>query len=70
MDDEAYDLGGRSKKKIILEYACIFLSTSLKCNRSKRFKFRFTEYIATMTKEYSRINNQLFLERVEISSRV
>ena len=67
MDDEAYDLGGRCKKKIILEYASIFLSTSLKCNRSKRFKLRLTKYIATRTREYSRINNQLFLERLEIS---
>ena len=72
MDDEAYDLGGRSKKIIIiiLEYASIFLSTPLKCNRSKRFKLRSTKYMATRTREYSRINNQLFLERREISSRV
>ena len=72
MDDEAYDLGGRSKKKkrIILEYASIFLSTPRKCNRLKRLKLRLTQYIANRTREYSRINNQLFLERREISSRV
>ena len=66
-----YDLGGGSKKKIIrIEYASIFLPTPLKCNRSKCFKLPLTKYIATRTREYSRINNQLFLERIEISSRV
>ena len=72
MDEEAYDLGRRSKKKIIiiLEYASISLSKPLKGNRSKRFKLRSTKYMATRTREYSRINNQLFLERREISSRV
>ena len=75
MDDEAYDLGRRSKKNNnnypgICKYTSIFLSTPLKCNRSKRFKLRSTKYMATRTREYSRINNQLFLERREISSRV
>ena len=54
------------KIKIILKYTSTFLSTLLKCDRSKRFKLRLTEYIAAKTSEYSRINNQLFHERGEI----
>ena len=67
MDEEAYDLGGRSnKKRNILECTTTFLFTPPKCDMSKRFKLRFTNFIAAQTIEYSKINNQLFREhRVE-----
>ena len=43
-----------------------FLSTALKCDKSKRFRLRLTKYIAARIREYSRINNQLFHGRGEI----
>ena len=54
------------KKRIILEYTSTFLSTALKCDKSKRFRLRLTKYIAARIREYSRINNQLFHGRGEI----
>ena len=67
MDEEGYDLGGRSnKKRNILECTTTFLFTPPKCDMSKRFKLRLTNFIAAKTIGYSRINNQLFHEHREI----
>ena len=67
MDEEGYDLGGRSnKKRNILECKTTFLFTPPKCDMSKRFKLRLTNVIAAKTIGYSRINNQLFHEHREI----
>ena len=54
------------KKRIILEYTSTFLSTPLKCDRSKRVKLRLAKHIAARTREYARINNQFFHERGEL----
>ena len=61
MDEEAYDLGGRSnKKKNILECTSTFLFTPPKCDMSKRFKLRLTNFIAAKTIGYSRIISIIF----------
>ena len=47
MDEEAYDLSGRrNKKRNILECTITCLFTLPKCDMSKRFKLRFTNFIA------------------------
>ena len=47
MDEEAYDLSGRrNQKRNILECTSTCLSTLPKCDMSKRFKLRFTNFIA------------------------
>ena len=47
MDEEVYDLGGRNnKKRNILECTSTCLFTLPKCDMSKRFKLRFTNFIA------------------------
>ena len=51
------------KKKNYSKYISTFLSTPLKCDRSKRSKLRITKYIAARTEAYSGISNQLFHER-------
>ena len=51
------------KKKNYSKYISTFLSTPLKCDRSKRSKLRITKYIAARAGEYSGLNNQLFHER-------
>ena len=50
MAEEGYDLGGRSnKKRNILECTTTFLFTPPKCDMSKRFKLRLTNFIAAKT---------------------
>ena len=61
MDEEPYDLDGKiNKKRNILECTSTFLFTPPKCDMSKRFKLRLTNFIAAKTIGYSIIISIIF----------